>query len=129
MTPILLPLAASLAALGINVSRPTPATALAPGNVATESWSSQQQVDPPAVAYAVDSVIAGSSYPDEFRWTSAADSGALDSSGRPMSQARVVAGDRAVVAGLAAGGDSPDDAFSWTSGVGVVGIGFSWRFR
>lgn len=119
MTPVLLPLVVTLASVGINTASFTPTD-----DLRTRKVDLGYLVDP-----ALGSLIAGSAYPEAYRWTGSGGSAELGKSGGPVSQARVVANDSDVVAGFSDPGAPSDEEFSWTSGVGMVGIGFRWRFR
>lgn len=129
MTPVLLPLVATLASVGINTAGFTPTDDLRNRKVDLGYLSVQDPLDAPTLDPALGSLIAGSSYPEAYRWTGSGGSAELGKSGGPVSQARVVSGDSDVVEGFDDPDDPSDEEFSWTSGVGMVGIGFRWRFR
>ncbi len=119
MTPMFLPLVVSLAAVGMDAAsfRGADDGAFASGGAG--DFSSQ---DP------VEAAIAGSSYPDAYRWHGGGDSAELRQFEVPLGQAGVASSNRNVVS-FADPGDASDETFDWTNGGGMVGIGFRWRFR
>lgn len=129
MTSILLPLVVSLASLGINAPRLTPVADLPSGNVGTEFLWSQDPLDPAAATPDLANLVAGSSYPEAYRWTSSSGSAELDDSGAPIAQAGLVSRDSQAITGFSDNGEPLEDEFSFTRGAGIVGIGFRWRFR
>ncbi len=101
-----------------------------PGSVVSSGYvSGEYPVSAAAGAFADDIVIAGSAYPEAYQWTGGAGLKAPGESGGQVSLARVASGDTALVEVLADPGDTETDEFRWTSGVGIVGLGFEWRFR
>lgn len=114
-----LPLAVSLAAVGIDAASFRGADDLAFASAPAGYFSSQ---DP------VEAAIAGSSYPDAYRWQGSGDSAELGDFGAPRAQGYAVLADSDVVS-FADPVDASDEAFNWTNGGGMVGIGFRWRFR
>ena len=129
MTPILLPLVASLASVGINMASMSATDGLRSGKVDLEYFSSQDPVNGASVDAAVGDVLAGASYPEAYRWTGSTYAAELGKSGGPVSQARLASGDSSAVVGIADLDGASDEEFSWTGGVGGGGIGFRYRFR
>lgn len=129
MTSILLPLVVSVASLGIHAPSFTPVDSSPSIKVSSEYLSSQDRRNAWTVTSAVREVIAGPAYPEEYRWTSSGRSAELGELGEPISRDRVVSGVSDFVEGLSNPDDSADEEFSWTNGVGLVGVGFRWQFR
>ena len=129
MTPIALPLVMSLVSLGISEARFQPSA---------EIWKefSGSRFLPSAESAALKtpgggSVVAlqGSAYPEAYRWNQdEALLAPVDLDG-PAVQARVTLNQGGTQVSGTEDDDSPDHDFDLTRGVGLVGVGFVWRYR
>lgn len=122
MNSIILPLVASLVSVGMPAGGYQPAAPPSPG------WMDLRHLDragPLAAAPADVSALAMSSYPEAYQWEAGAEAATPDQSAR---QSVVVATDAGTIDLPAIATEDDDDRFDVTSGGGLVGIGFEWRF-
>lgn len=129
MTPIFLPLVVSLVSVAIDTSRLVPHNDLRSGQFSVAHSSGQDPLRPAPPAVDISAVLSGSRYPERYRWISRAGSAEPGNLGGPVRPARVASDDGQMAAVLADPDQDSDEEFSWTSGVGMVGIGVRWRFR
>lgn len=129
MTPIVLPLVVSLVSVAIDTSRLAPHNDLRSRQFSLAHSSGQDPLRPAPPAVDIAAVLSESRYPERYRWTSRAGSAEPGSLHGPVWQAHVASDVAEIAAVLADPGPGSDEEFSWTSGVGMVGIGVRWRFR
>jgi len=115
-----------LLAPGVNADSLLPAGDFPGSAVGLGYLSSQGPISVAASPSPAVSLIAGSSYPEAYRWTGISVAAKL---GRPNGPASGVIVERKIVVGLADAPDAQDDEFRWTRGAGIIGLGFVWRFR
>jgi hypothetical protein len=129
MTPIVLPLVMGLVYLGISEPGVQPSADIWHGFAGSRYLPS---VDTAALASAGDntmSALSGSAYPEAYRWNQDEVLSAPAELGGPGVQARSPADPGNSQVAELEREDAPDNDFDLTPGVGLVGIGFNFRYR
>ena len=125
MTPIVLPLVMSLVSLGISEARFQPSAEI------WDEFAGSRFLPLAAVGAGTGSVagLQGSAYPEAYRWNQDDSLLASVEFGGPALQARVPLNQGGTQVSGAEGDDSQNHDFDLTRGVGLVGVGFVWRYR
>lgn len=129
MTPMILPLVVSLAAVGINAGTYRPAAEPVAAVVDLRDLASGVSFEPAAYPAGVDGWRGDAAYPEKFRWSANDDRAPLPAAGQPGRQSVLVSA-RTDLINIGADPAAADDSeFEVTRGAGLVGIGFRVRFR
>ena len=125
MTPVILPLVASLVAVGVPTDsyRPSVAPAVAETDLRALSAPAPVRTDE---ADAVARAVAGSGYPEAFQWSASEELAPIPASGAPRQSVLVTGNDDDLTfdAGLVSA-----EEFEVSRGTRLIGMGFRWRFR
>jgi len=129
MTPILVPLVISMASLGISEARFQPSadiwTEFAGSRYLPRATGNELMADDAGSAAA----LAGSAYPEAYRWNPPEDGAGPGELGGVSVQARAPVEPLGKQAAGTDPDEVPDHDFDLTPGVGLVGVGFVWRYR
>lgn len=126
MTPVILPLVASLVAVGVPTDSYRPSLEPAAAVMDLRAQSAPAPALSDEHADAVERAVAGSGYPEAFQWSGGEALASIPASGAPRQSVLVTGNDDDLTfdAGLASA-----EAFEVSSGTRLIGVGFRWRFR